>query len=69
MVTNEFKFPLANFNEISSFVERINNEIKSKNVGYYHLPELGDEIINKANKFCGIYELSLIHISEPTRPY
>ncbi len=56
MVTNEFKFPLANFNEISSFVERINNEIKSKNVGYYHLPELGDEIINKANKFCGIYE-------------
>lgn len=56
MVTNDIKFQLANFDEISGFVERINDEIESKEIGYYHLPELGDDVINEANKFCGIFQ-------------
>jgi len=51
MVKNSLKFSLADINLIKQYEEKINDEAASGEIGYYHLPDLGDEIIKDASEF------------------
>lgn len=58
MVQNTFKFNLANAGIINSYTARMNDEYKSGDIGYYHLPSLGLNTLDEIYK----YENSLTHI-------
>lgn len=47
MVENKFKFNRQNITTISSYARRMNDEIKGDDIGYYHLPNLGMDIVGK----------------------
>ncbi|MBQ8820992.1 glucose-6-phosphate isomerase [Campylobacter sp.] len=47
MVKNNLKFNKQNISSISSYARRMNDEIKGDDIGYYHLPSLGMDIVSK----------------------
>lgn len=47
MVKNNLKFNRQNISSISSYTRRMNDEIKGDDIGYYHLPSLGMDIVSK----------------------
>ncbi|MBO5064280.1 MAG: glucose-6-phosphate isomerase [Campylobacter sp.] len=47
MVKNNLKFSKQNISSISSYARRMNDEIKGDDIGYYHLPSLGMDIVSK----------------------
>lgn len=47
MVKNNLKFNKQNISSISSYTRRMNDEIKGDDIGYYHLPSLGMDIVSK----------------------
>ncbi|MBQ7135293.1 glucose-6-phosphate isomerase [Campylobacter sp.] len=47
MVKNNLKFNRQNISSISSYARRMNDEIKGDDIGYYHLPSLGMDIVSK----------------------
>ncbi|OCS01524.1 glucose-6-phosphate isomerase [Campylobacter fetus] len=47
MVVNELKFPFKDIQNISSYARRMNEELNSDEIGYYHLPSFGEEISEK----------------------
>lgn len=47
MVKNNLKFSPKNITTINSYARRMNDEIKSDDIGYYHLPSLGMDIVSK----------------------
>ena len=47
MVKNNLKFNRQNISSISSYTRRMNDEIKDDDIGYYHLPSLGMDIVSK----------------------
>ena len=46
MVKNNLFFEKTPILAIKSYVKRMNDELESGDIGYYHLPELGSEILN-----------------------
>lgn len=51
MVINELKFSRSDMQNISSYQRRMNDELKDGEIGYYHLPDFGYEILNEISKF------------------
>ncbi|MFW5618676.1 MAG: glucose-6-phosphate isomerase, partial [Campylobacter hyointestinalis] len=51
MVINELKFSRSDIQNISSYQRRMNDELKEGEIGYYHLPDFGYEILNEISKF------------------
>ncbi|MBR4141400.1 MAG: glucose-6-phosphate isomerase, partial [Campylobacter sp.] len=51
MVKNSLFFKKAEFSEIKSYAKRLNSESESGEIGYYDLPNFGDEIIKEAEDF------------------
>ena len=47
MVKNNLKFSPKNITTINSYARRMNDEIKGDDIGYYHLPSLGMDIVSK----------------------
>lgn len=47
MVKNNLKFNRQNISSISSYARRMNDEIKGDDIGYYHLPSIGMDIVSK----------------------
>ncbi|MEE3712130.1 glucose-6-phosphate isomerase [Campylobacter sp. CLAX-7218-21] len=47
MVVNNLKFSPKNITTINSYARRMNDEIKGDDIGYYHLPSLGMDIVSK----------------------
>ena len=47
MVKNNLKFSPKNITTINSYARRMNDEIKGDDIGYYHLPSLGMDIVGK----------------------
>ncbi|MGP1485463.1 MAG: glucose-6-phosphate isomerase [Campylobacter sp.] len=66
MLTNELLFKKASLDLINSYVNRMNDEFKSGKIGYYHLPELGSEILSSIKaidqKFSHIKTIVLVGI-------
>ena len=51
MIVNNLFFKKNKIEYIKSFEQRLNSEAEEGDIGYYHLPYLGDEIINEAENF------------------
>lgn len=51
MINNKIYFKSNSLDIINDFSKRMNDEFKSAEIGYYHLPELGYYAINILNKF------------------
>lgn len=47
MIKNELKFERENNKNIDAYARRMNDEITSERVGYYHLPNLDESIVKK----------------------
>lgn len=58
MVRNSFKFNLTDDASINAYAQRINDEIASGEVGYYHLPDIGLNALDKIFE----YEKKLAHV-------
>ena len=66
MVKNNLFFEKTPILAIKSYVKRMNDELESGDIGYYHLPELGGEILNAIKdiepKFHNIKNVVLVGI-------
>lgn len=51
MVKNSLFFKKSEFSEIKSYAKRLNSESESGEIGYYDLPNFGDEIIKETEEF------------------
>lgn len=50
MIKNELFFKKTELEIINAYANRMNDELESGDIGYYHLPELGDEILSSIAK-------------------
>lgn len=62
MIKNELKFQTAKIEQIKEYEKRINDEASSGEIGYYHLPDLGESIISETKEFLQGKEFSDIVI-------
>ncbi|QCD52177.1 glucose-6-phosphate isomerase [Campylobacter sp. RM16192] len=51
MVKNNLFFEKTPISAIKSYAKRMNEELESGDIGYYHLPELGGDILASISKF------------------
>lgn len=51
MLTNKFFFNFADESIIKEYAKRINDEYTSKEIGYYHLPNLARQMLDEIYKF------------------
>ncbi|MFC2747843.1 MAG: glucose-6-phosphate isomerase, partial [Campylobacter concisus] len=58
MIETSFKFNFASSEVIDSYAKRINDEYESGEIGYYHLPVLGQNLLGEIEE----YEKGLAHI-------
>jgi len=58
MIETSFKFNFASSEVIGSYAKRINDEYESGEIGYYHLPVLGQNLLGEIEE----YEKGLAHI-------
>ncbi|ANE35520.1 phosphoglucose isomerase [Campylobacter iguaniorum] len=56
MVVNELKFPRRDLENINAYARRMNHELKDGEIGYYHLPKFGEEIIPKIASLKGKFK-------------
>ena len=47
MVENSFKFNFTKEELIAAYAKRMNDEYESGEIGYYHLPDLGEELVSE----------------------
>lgn len=50
MVVNNLKFSPKNITTINSYARRMNDELSGDDIGYYHLPSLGVDMVNRINE-------------------
>jgi glucose-6-phosphate isomerase len=48
MIETSFKFNFASSEVIDSYAKRINDEYESGEIGYYHLPVLGQNLLARS---------------------
>lgn len=58
MLKNELFFERTPLSAIGSYAKRMNDELKGGEIGYYHLPEIGANLLNEIAEF----ETTLAHI-------
>ena len=58
MLKNELFFERTPITTIASYAERMNDELKGGKIGYYHLPEIGANLLGEIAEF----EATLSHI-------
>ena len=51
MVVNSLKFNKVDRNLIEEYAKRINLEFKDGNIGYFHLPKTGLDILDEVKEF------------------
>ncbi|MFL1705764.1 glucose-6-phosphate isomerase [Campylobacter sp. MOP7] len=66
MVKNNLYFKKTPLDTITSYAKRMNDELESGDIGYYHLPELGNDMLasikNIESKFADIKNVVLVGI-------
>lgn len=50
MVVNNLKFSPKNITTINSYARRMNDELSGDDIGYYHLPSLGVDMVGRINE-------------------
>lgn len=50
MVVNSLKFATKNITTINSYARRMNDELSSDDIGYYHLPSLGADMVGRIDE-------------------
>ncbi len=58
MLKNELFFERTPLSAIGSYAKRMNDELKGGEIGYYHLPEIGANLLSKIAEF----ETTLAHV-------
>ena len=58
MLKNELFFERTPLSAIGSYAKRMNDELKGGEIGYYHLPEIGANLLSQIAEF----ETTLVHV-------
>ena len=58
MLKNELFFERTPLSAIGSYAKRMNDELKGGEIGYYHLPEIGANLLSEIAEF----ETTLAHV-------
>ncbi len=58
MLKNELFFEKTPLSAIGSYAKRMNDELKGGEIGYYHLPEIGANLLSEIAE----YEATLTHV-------
>ena len=58
MLKNELFFEKTPLSAIGSYAKRMNDELKGGEIGYYHLPEIGANLLSQIAEF----ETTLTHV-------